>query len=165
MGMSGMTCLPCGHPGEACCTGNLCLGSGCCVHELAKSTCIANGAACAPDQGSCSNGACQDGGCGLVGQPQCGTLRCTSPFTVGNAIGAPELCASCGGIGQKCCDAIDPFGGTCGLGATCTPVNLMPYSECAACGDHGQPCCAGRFCNDGSTCQLPPPPNPGTVCP
>jgi hypothetical protein len=121
------TCVSCGSGGEPCCDGNWCDDGGCCDNSFNVPTCVAaaigDAAAgtCSQGHGTCSNGGCQGGTCGEIGQPCCGDgVGCTAPYAFCNG---NNLCVACGGQNQRCCPAIrgndwcgEPF--NCN-GATC----------------------------------------------
>lgn len=103
---SGGSCVACGGPGQACCSGDWCGGGEVC----AGGTCVLCGGA---DQACCAGGACNSGAC-WTGVCTCGQ--------VGN------VCCSGGG----CDPAMNGFcsGGTC---ARCTPYG-SPCTGDPCCG-------------------------------
>jgi hypothetical protein len=59
----------CGHPGEPCCSGNLCRDDGCCmVDDNGKNSCVA-ASTCGCTQGTCTT-------CGEDGGPCCAGELC-----------------------------------------------------------------------------------------
>jgi hypothetical protein len=144
-------CYPCGGPGQPCCEGNFCEAGGCCDHnEQDWPVCIANGESCSGGQGTCSNGGCRGGDCGVLGHSCCGNdVRCTAPFT--DCAGG--TCMPCGGLAQRCCDSAS--GSYCGAPYVCANNG----NTCVACGDIGEPCCLADTCAVGTcngatnTCQ------------
>jgi len=144
-GGGGSVCSMCGGPGQPCCGGTTCDAGGCCNQDPNTPTCIAAGQACPDNLGMCTNGGCQGGTCGLVGQRCCaGDVECTGTYTRC----ADNFCEPCGGSAQRCCDGgqNDDF---CASGFVCID---QQGNRCARCGGAGQPCCAGDICSGGRTC-------------
>jgi hypothetical protein len=67
-------CVPCGTPGSACCSGNVCGGAGCCYGNV----CLGETTACGANGGTCQAGRCS--GCGSTGQTCCSNSCYATPF-------------------------------------------------------------------------------------
>jgi hypothetical protein len=141
---TGQNCAACGGAGQPCCNGTSCGGGGCCDNNTGL--CLGAGTACGAgaNAGTCTNGGCQSGRCGRLGEPACpGGIGCTAPYTFeqnGN-------CVACGAQDQICCDNGNN-GRYCGAGELC--VNNGNGGRCQACGGMGQACCLGRTCATGA---------------
>lgn len=134
-------CATCGGNNHPCCDGVWCGGNGCCDQTAKK--CVPNTATCGGGQGTCTNGACQGGACGGMGEPCCGgNVGCTAPFSACQA----GVCVGCGGTGEPCCPGNNTGGFWCSSGDTCDKAS----GNCLACGGTGQPCCAGAGCRIGA---------------
>jgi hypothetical protein len=160
-------CFSCGHPGEPCCAGSC--GSGCCV----ESRCLAVGASCGGNSGTCMSDGCS--GCGSSAQLCCpgggchAGLACTSNSPTAAASFPPSMltCSVCGKADEACCPDRTCSAGVCvgngaggevcrtncgtegqaccqlASGASCGAGLNCTNQICSKCGGEGEPCCAG----------------------
>jgi hypothetical protein len=112
--------LACGSPGKACCPGNHCLNSGCCV----KNVCSGLGEPCLTGA-SCILSSC--GGCGRLDQNCCVDRQCVASFTICDQL---QKCIRCGGLNEPCCaDGYCGEGRVCANGRCSLPGTMPPPAD------------------------------------
>ena len=177
-GSGGSTVVACGASGQACCTGNVCNGGGCCIPMTpdggggAQRICVGAGQTCTGTgvTGTCSAGSCSNtvgAACGGANQACCGGTPAADGGVGGvggfcTATGmrcTGGLCIACGTAGEACCQG--------GTNQCVSPLACLPGdggTTCQACGGSGQPCCANDTCNTGLGCNNPTGANGAGTC-
>jgi hypothetical protein len=111
----------CGHPTEACCPGNRCVGGGCCEQGV----CTSFGDVCKLSPGfSCLSGTCSNECGGVmngISMKCCSMHNCTSALTVCDSAGpSVGACTACGKPGLPCCADNAGARTYCEANLTCT---------------------------------------------
>jgi hypothetical protein len=148
----------CGDPGQPCCNANVCHNNGCCVFGQ----CRGQGQTCTtppPDlglSGTCNNGSCQN-----MAGATCGNVGqpcCEASSCTASLVSClanATTCSACGGADQACCKIGSSQ--VCIDGFTCIGGGVNKTGNCQPCGASGQACCGSGTAAQ-KTC------DPGLTC-